>query len=121
MQTKESININEGKEKMKDFWKKFQRKKWKQDSINALWWSFYCVNENKLVDVKCYQLMRCILCYVNMILITHAKTQARKSLILYSTTNGIIAKKTCLCIPLYDCKNIWNNFMKKKMQRKCFM
>jgi hypothetical protein len=43
------------------------------------------------MDVKCYQLTRCILCYASLILITNAKTQARKILIFYSTTNGIIA------------------------------
>jgi hypothetical protein len=45
------------------------------------------------MDVKCSQLMRCILCYVNPVLITNAKTQAREGLILYSTANGIIALK----------------------------
>jgi hypothetical protein len=37
--------------------------------------------------------MRCILCYANLILITHAKTHVRKGLILYSSANGIIALK----------------------------
>jgi hypothetical protein len=51
--------------------------------------------------------MRCIICYANPLLITNAKTQARKDLILYNNANGIIAlKKHVLCRPLYDCKNI---------------
>jgi hypothetical protein len=62
------------------------------------------------MDVKCYQLMRCIICYANPISITIAKIQARKGLILYSITNGITALKTCLYRPLYDCKNIWRSY-----------
>jgi hypothetical protein len=68
------------------------KKKWGHDSRNALCWSFYCVNDNKLVDIKCSQLMRCII-YASLILIMNAKTQARKGLILYSNENGIIALK----------------------------
>jgi hypothetical protein len=37
--------------------------------------------------------MKCILCYVNPILITNAKSQARKGLILYNNANGIITYK----------------------------
>jgi hypothetical protein len=66
---------------------------WGHDSRNALCWSLYCVNDNNLVDVKCFQLMRCIICYVSPILIMNAKTQARKGLILYNNANGIIALK----------------------------
>jgi hypothetical protein len=47
--------------------------------------------DNKLMDVKCSQLMRSILCYANQILISNAKTQARKGLISYNSANGIIA------------------------------
>jgi hypothetical protein len=59
----------------------------------SLCWSFYCVNDNKLVDVKCSQLMRCIVFYASPILTTNAKTQTRKGLILYSSANGITALK----------------------------
>jgi hypothetical protein len=38
---------------------------------------FYCVNGNKLMDVKCSQLMKCILCYASLVSMTNAKTQAR--------------------------------------------
>ncbi len=56
------------------------------------------------MDVKCFQLIRCIFCYVNPVSITNAKTQARKGLVLYRV---ITLKKTCLCKPLCDFKNIW--------------
>ncbi len=45
------------------------------------------------MDVKCFQLMRCIFCYASLILISNAKTQARKGLILYNNANGISALK----------------------------
>jgi hypothetical protein len=41
------------------------------------------------MDVKCFQLMKCIFCYANLVLITNSKTQARKGLILYNITNGV--------------------------------
>ncbi len=37
--------------------------------------------------------MGCIFCYVTPILMTNAKTQAKKSSILYNIANGIIALK----------------------------
>jgi hypothetical protein len=93
LQTKKNINANEGKKKGKFEKLHFQRKKLKHDNRNVLCWSFYCVNDNKPVNVKCFQLMRCIPCYANPILITNAKTQARKCLILYNSANGITTLK----------------------------
>jgi len=78
-----------------------QRRKWKHDSRNALCWSFYCVNDNKPMDVKCFQLMRCIFCYASPILITNAKTQARKGLILYNNVNGITTLKKHVYVDHY--------------------
>ncbi len=63
LQIIKNINVNEEKDKMGEIFKN-QKKKWRQDSINALYQSFYCVNDNKSVDVKCSQLMRSIFCYV---------------------------------------------------------
>jgi hypothetical protein len=92
LQIKESINANEGgKKNLKNL--HFQRKKWKHDNRSAVCWSFYCVNDNKPVNEKCFQLMRWNICYVNLILIITAKTQARKGLILYNFTNEINALK----------------------------
>ncbi len=55
MQGEKYINVNEGEERINENFLKLhlQRKKWKHDSRNALCWSFNCVNDNKLVDVKC--------------------------------------------------------------------
>jgi hypothetical protein len=51
------------------------------------------VNDNKHVDVKCLQTLRCILCYNTPILFCNPKTQARKGLIIYNTTNGVTTLK----------------------------
>jgi hypothetical protein len=71
----------------------FQKKNENMIVKNALCWSFYFVCDNKLMDVKCFQLMKCIFCYASSILITNAKTQAKKGLILYSSANEINALK----------------------------
>jgi hypothetical protein len=55
---------------------------WKGNNKNALWWAFYCVNDNKEVNVTTPQTMHCILCHNNPILNLNPKIQARKWLIL---------------------------------------
>ncbi len=61
MQVEKNINANE-RGKLKKKLKKihFQKRKWKNDSSNALCWSFYCVNDTKKMDIKCFQFMKCI-------------------------------------------------------------
>jgi hypothetical protein len=54
-----------------------------------LCWAFYCVKDNKEVNVTTPQTMRYILCHNNLILNVNPKIQARKRLIIYNTTNGI--------------------------------
>jgi hypothetical protein len=58
--------------------------------------------------------------YASPILITNAKTQARKGLILCNSANGIITfEKHVLCRPLYDFKNnMLNNMLKEPYERK---
>jgi hypothetical protein len=46
------------KKKLKKF--HLQKRKWKNDSSNGLCWSFYCVNDNKQMDIKCFQFMKYI-------------------------------------------------------------
>ncbi len=70
--------------------------------------------------------MRCILCYVSLVLITNAKTQARKSLILYSIANGIIALKKHVYADHYmivkifekEIKNLLKELHEKKPTKK---
>jgi hypothetical protein len=56
LQTKKNVNVNEGKEKIKENLKNlhFQRKTWQKDSRNALCWSFYCVNDNKPMELSVF-------------------------------------------------------------------
>ncbi len=49
-------------------------------------WAFYCVNDNKKVNVTTPQTMHCILCHNNPILNVNPKMQTKKRLIIY---NGI--------------------------------
>jgi hypothetical protein len=56
--------------KMKDNLNKFhaQRSFWKENIINVLCWAFYCINDDKKVDMITFQTMCCILCNNNPIL-----------------------------------------------------
>jgi len=67
---------------------------WKSHVKNSLCWDFFCVNDNKDVDVKCLQTMTCIIWYNNPILLGNAKTQEKIfTIITYNTTNGITTLK----------------------------
>jgi hypothetical protein len=69
-----------------------QRKIWKPNG-KTLSWSFYCVNDNLDIDLVNPQIMCCILCYQNLVIGINPRTQARKGLISYHKTNGIISLK----------------------------
>jgi hypothetical protein len=68
-----------------------QRLFWKPHSKNALYWPFFCVNNNKEVDLTALEIMHYIFSYNSLILNLNPKTQVRKGLIIYNTFNGIIA------------------------------
>ncbi len=70
-----------------------QRIFWRGNNRNSLCWAFYCVNGNKEVNVITRQTMWCILCHNDPILNVNPKTQARKGLIIYNSSNGIVALK----------------------------
>ncbi len=76
---------------MKENFKKLlvQKNKWKGHNRNATCWASYCVIDNKKVDVKFPQTMRCIICYTSLMLVSNLKTPTRKGFILYNTSNGI--------------------------------
>jgi hypothetical protein len=38
-------------------------KKWHPHNRNALCWSFYCVNDNLIVNLNVIQMMHCLLCH----------------------------------------------------------
>jgi hypothetical protein len=57
---------------------------------SALCWAFYCVNDNKKVNITTPQTICCIICHNNPIL----NLKARKGLIIYDTMNAITTLKT---------------------------
>ncbi len=61
----------------------------KPNNIIVLCQAFYCVNDNKKVDVTTPQVMHYIFCHNSLVLNSNPKTQANKGLIIYNTTNGI--------------------------------
>jgi hypothetical protein len=71
-----------------------QRKNWKGHNIIFLCWAFYCVNDGKEVEATSHQVMRCILCYDNVVNILNARIKERKGLITcYKTYDIIVIKK----------------------------
>jgi len=84
--------LKTNEEKMKENSKKLhaQRLFWKPNNIIALCWAFYFANDNKEVDVTNPQVMHCILCQNSLVLNSNPKIQAKRGLIIYNTTNGIV-------------------------------
>jgi hypothetical protein len=70
-----------------------QKTFWKGNNRIALCCAFYCVNDNKEVNAIALQTMWCIPCHNNPILNIKSKTQARKGLIIYDSSNCIVALK----------------------------
>jgi hypothetical protein len=55
-----------------------QRNFWRGHITNSLCWGFYCVNDEKEVEITSHQVMKCILCYDNVINIPNPRTKERK-------------------------------------------
>jgi hypothetical protein len=87
LQTKRNRYLEMNEKKLKKLYA--QRTFWRGNSISTL--SFYCVNDNKEVNATAPQTMWCILCHNNPILNVNPKTQIRKGLIIYNSSNGIMA------------------------------
>jgi len=95
---------------MKNDFKKLyvQKNMWKNHNINAIYWAFYCINDNQKVNVKVSQTMRCILCYNNLVLESSLKLKPKK-VYLYNKANGIIfLKKHVFSNHLKIAKKNWN-------------
>jgi hypothetical protein len=69
-----------------------QRLFWKPKGRNVICWAFYVVNDNKPMDGKIPQVMRCQLCYKTPMLY-NPRTKLKKGLISYYKTNGISTLK----------------------------
>jgi hypothetical protein len=95
VQIERSMNPKTNEEKMKENLKmlRAQRLFWKPNSRNVLCWAFYCVDDNKEVDLITLEIMHFIFCHNNLIFNLNPKTQAKKWFIIDNTTNSIIALK----------------------------
>jgi len=61
------------------------------------------VNNGKEVEAKSHQVMKCILCYDNVVNIPSPRTKERKGLITYYKTYGITSFfKTSRCRSFYN-------------------
>ncbi len=100
----------------------FQRIKWRHDSRNALCWSFCCVNDNKPIDVKCFQLMRCNICYANLISIIKCQNTSKERCNIIYFINGINALKKHVYVHHYVIEKIFkekvNNLSKKPFEKE---
>ncbi len=66
-----------------------KRKIWKLEGRNDMCWYFFCINDNKTVNLEQPQIVRCLLCYNAPMNVSNPRTQTRKGLIAYYKTNGI--------------------------------
>jgi len=79
------------------------------------------VNDGKKVEIGSHQVMRCIMCYGNVVNIPNSRTKERKGLITYYKTYGIIALKKHVDANHYVIakkiqKEINNEITKKKLK-----
>jgi hypothetical protein len=74
-----------------------QRKMCKGHNKNVLCWAFYCVTDAKKVEKASHQIMKCTLCYVNLVNVLNMRTKERKRLITYYKTCGITTLKKHVC------------------------
>lgn len=69
-------------------------------------WAFFCVNDNKELDNKSHQLMRCFICYLEVVEVCNKRTNA----ISYYKTNGITLLKNHV--------DAYHLVLNKKFERK---
>jgi len=97
VETKNSKVEKNGEEIMKKNLQKLhvQRKNWKGHNKLFSCWAFYCVNDGKRLKLDLIKscLMRCIMCYDNVVNIPSPRTKERKGLITYYKIYGIIVLK----------------------------
>ncbi len=65
-----------------------KEKIWRLHNQNLLRWSFYYISDNAKVDNQAPQLMRCHVCYLNLIIVVNSRTKLRKGIISYFKIYG---------------------------------
>ncbi len=79
-----------------------QRKFWKPERRNALCWSIFCINDNKLVNLEQQQgVLRCLLCDNAHVNVSNPRKLAGKGLMSYYKTNGIMSPKNHVDVDHY--------------------
>ncbi len=110
-----SVHTKNKKESKKWHWTtnedKLQKVACSKKILETTWKKFYvlrvfCVNDNVEVDLENNQMIRCILCYQNLVIRINPRIQTRNRLIYYYKTNGILKKKTCGCKTHSYCKKV---------------
>jgi hypothetical protein len=51
--------------------------------MNAFYWSFYIIKDNNIIDGNILQIMRCMICHVNFVLL-NPRIKERRGIITYS-------------------------------------
>jgi hypothetical protein len=69
-----------------------QREKWKGHDRNALYWTFFIVNDNNIVDGSKPHIMRCMICHENFV-IYNPRIKERGGIITYFNKYGITPLK----------------------------
>jgi hypothetical protein len=77
--TQEIIDDNERNE-MEENFQTFhvQRKIWKKHNTNAIYWAFYCVNDDQKIDCKNPTIMKCLVCYNSFMHALNPNTKKEK-------------------------------------------
>jgi hypothetical protein len=70
-----------------------QRLFYKPKGRNAICWAFYVVNDNKPMDRKVPQIMRCRLCYKMLMLKKGLISYCKSNVILTLNKHDLLAKK----------------------------
>jgi hypothetical protein len=76
--TQEIIDSNERNE-MEENLQTFhvQRKIWRKHNRNAIYWAFYCVNDDKKIDPENPSIMKCLVCYNSRMHALNPNTQKK--------------------------------------------
>ncbi len=68
----------------------FKEKNWRGHDGNPICWAIYCVNDDKKIDPRNLQVMRCLLYYNNLVHARNPNIKKRKGLITYYKTYVIM-------------------------------
>jgi hypothetical protein len=71
----DSNEINEMEENLQTF--HVQRKIWRKHNMNAIYWAFHCVHDDKKIDPGNPSIMKCLVCYNSLVHALNPNTQKK--------------------------------------------